>query len=349
MEKYITFLTIILILIFSILYLVILNIKDANKDIRNLSFKIISTQLLIATASIMILANIFWPYKIIERNFNLQIFLFILFGIGSVFLIKEISQKNKADETIKNLIKQLSKNNANIQNMAQQKSEFISLASHQLRAPLSNMLGYSSMLLEEEYGELPPKIKGVVERIYKSGILMNTLVNDFLNVSRIEKGYIKYNLERFDLRGLLQEKISNYIETAKEKGIEIKTNLNLDKKVFVKGDVIKSKQIIDNILDNALKYTPRGEVEIKLTEQKGFGLIAVRDTGIGISTEMKNKLFKKFIRSDEAFKIDISGSGLGLYVASSMIKVMGGKIWAISEGKNKGATFFISMPLAKEN
>lgn len=342
-------LTVILTLIFSLLYIISLNIKQCNKELSSLNFKNIGFQLLIAAVWIIILSNIFWPNIILEKNTTFQLVLFVLSVLIGIFLIKNIYKETDADKNVEILINKIYKNNNTIQKMNEQKIEFVSLASHRLRGPLANIIGFSSMILEGEYGETSPKIKSATEKIYESSKLMNNLVSELLNVDQIEKGKVKYEIKRFDINNLLNQVSTLFIKKAHEKNLKIKIDLDLKNKIFVNADIQKIKQVIFEIMENAIKYTLKGEIKIELKEKNDSVEISIKDTGIGITKGMKNKLFKKFMRSDDAFKIDVHGSGLGLYMADSVMKSMGGKIWAESEGKNKGSIFYVSLPVYREN
>jgi signal transduction histidine kinase len=202
------------------------------------------------------------------------------------------------------------------------------------------------MILEGDYGKIPEEIRQPMNRMLKSSSSLGILVNDFLNVSRIEKGEMEYLIEDFDIMLLLSSLVPDFSIQAKEKGLVLEKKCKPGK-IIARGDVNKTRQIISNVLDNAIKYTPKGKITIDCSQGNNSVTISISDTGIGIDKNFGEEIFKKFIRNEEAIKLEVSGTGLGLYIATVMVGAMNGKIWAESEGVNKGSSFYIKLPLSK--
>jgi signal transduction histidine kinase len=224
------------------------------------------------------------------------------------------------------------------------KSEFISIASHQLRTPLSAIKGYLSMILEGSYGKLPEKVKKPMENVFVSNERLIKLVNDILSVSKIEAGEMEMNWKREDLREIIKEVISELSIKAKEKNLY----LNFEEpKEFPKIllDREKIRQVILNLVDNAIRYTQKGGVTVKLQIANGKLQIVVSDTGEGLTKEEKEKLFERFSRGTAGTKFWTEGAGLGLYIARKFMEMHNGKIWAESEGRGKGSTFYVELPM----
>jgi signal transduction histidine kinase len=231
-----------------------------------------------------------------------------------------------------------------VERISQAKSEFISIASHQLRTPLSAIKGYLSMILEGSYGNLPEKVKKPMENVYQSNERLIKLVNDILSVSKIEAGEMEMNWEREDLREITKEVISELSIKAKEKNLY----LNFEEpKEFPKVllDREKIRQVILNLVDNAIRYTQKGGVTVKLQTGNNRLQIVVSDTGEGLTKEEKEKIFERFSRGTAGTKFWTEGAGLGLYIARKFVEMHKGKIWAESEGRGKGSTFYVELPM----
>jgi signal transduction histidine kinase len=309
-------------------------------------FRSFSAQLIAFAVWISILANLFVPEHNLENNTRIGVIIFFTSVIVGIFLIRSIFREIEIERTVEQLIDKLKENNEDLKKLEQQKTEFVSVASHQLRGPISAIIGHISMMLEGDYGNLPQEFKEPTERVLKSSKSLSILVNDFLNVSRIEKGKLEYLIEDFDILTLLSSLLPDFTKDAKEKGITLEKKCDAEG-IIARGDINKTRQIFSNILENAIKYTPKGGIIIDCETTVDNITISIKDTGIGLSKDFGDQIFQKFVRDEEAIKLDVSGTGLGLYVATVMITAMNGKIWAESEGKDKGSTFYIKMPLSK--
>jgi signal transduction histidine kinase len=256
--------------------------------------------------------------------------IFLLFCIFGYLLIRSVLREIKLREEVERI--------------SQAKSEFISIASHQLRTPLSAIKGYLSMILEGSYGNLPEKVKRPMENVYQSNERLIKLVNDILSVSKIEAGEMEMNWEKEDLREIIKEVISELSIKAKEKNLYLKFE---EPKEFPKIllDREKIRQVILNLVDNAIRYTQEGGVTVKLQIANGKLQIVVSDTGEGLTKEEKEKLFERFSRGTAGTKFWTEGAGLGLYIARRFVEMHKGRIWAESEGRGKGSIFYVELPM----
>lgn len=225
------------------------------------------------------------------------------------------------------------------------KNEFISMASHQLRGPLAAIKGYVSLLIEGDYGNVPKEFIEPLDIIFKSTDSLAKTVSDFLDISRIEQGEMKFYLKDFNLVDLVNEVVMELSPNI-NRHLELKIKIPKDT-LIVHEDKTKIKQVLINLIDNSNKYTKSGWMEIGLKKNTAETVLFwVKDSGVGISKETLPLLFKKFSRAKDAHSANILGTGLGLYVAKKILDVREGKIWAESEGEGKGAQFYVELRLA---
>jgi PAS domain S-box-containing protein len=237
------------------------------------------------------------------------------------------------------------------------KTEFVSLASHQLRTPLTAINWYVEMLQSGDAGKLNLKQKKYLEEIYQDSGRMVKLVNDLLNISRIETGRLKIEPELVDLALLITD-IIHEIEpwsTGLHREIVFKTSkIPLP---MIPVDKTLMRQVIHNIITNAVRYSPESKnpINVSLEKKTGEYLIGVSDDGIGIPKEVQGKIFEKFFRADNARGVEGGGSGIGMYISKSIVEASGGKIWFKSPTLFKkvedkevgyGTTFYLSIPIS---
>ncbi len=247
------------------------------------------------------------------------------------------------EKQVKKRTMELTVANARLQELDKLKSEFLSFASHQLRSPLTAIKGYASLILEGTYGKIDKKAQEPVDRIFQSSNALASMVEDFLNISKIEQGGMKYDFQMTDFKKLVETVIAEQEPNVKNRKLELKFEAQKGINYDVKIDAGKIKQVIMNLVDNSVKYTPKGSVSLLLRETDHALQLEIRDTGIGFNKETLPKLFAKFSREKNANKINIQGSGLGLYLAKEIIEAHHGKIWAQSQGEGKGASFFVEL------
>ncbi len=238
--------------------------------------------------------------------------------------------------------------NAKLTKLDAAKTEFLSIASHQLRTPLSIIRGYVTMMQEGAFGKTTERQGEVVVKIRSSTESMIELVNQLLSVSRIESGRTTVEINRMHVVPLCKE-VKDFLSLrAKERGLTL--TCDTPKMAMVLGDTAKVKEVITNLVENALKYTDKGFVRVKFFDEPQFVRVEVQDSGNGLTKEDIGKLFQKFSRAASSAVNGAAGTGLGLYVCKRLIEAMGGEIWASSAGRGKGSVFAFRLkkaPLGK--
>lgn len=241
---------------------------------------------------------------------------------------------------------QLVKNTFEIELANEQKSELMSFATHEIRTPITVMRGYASMLLDGDRGVISKEVRDLLQKIMISGNDVVTLLSQYLDKSKIELGQIEYVPSKFDVGQLINEILATFQVHAEQKGIMLTHDVPLSRKHFIYADQGRVKEVLTNIIDNSIKYTPTGSIIISVKSENSHVIIKVADTGVGIAKETIPMLFKEFSRADLQ-KVNSLGSGIGLYLAKTFTEAQKGEVWVESEGKDKGAQFYIKFPEAK--
>jgi signal transduction histidine kinase len=224
----------------------------------------------------------------------------------------------------------------------QMKDDFVSMAAHELRSPLTAIRGYIDIVKDSP--ELSEKNKGFLGRVDQSARQLNTLVGDILDVARLQEGRMSFSYSSVDATDALSAVVESFTHPAEEKGLTLTYERTPLPPIRVDPD--RFRQVIINLVGNAIKYTPKGGVKVAAGVEGETVVIRVSDTGMGISAEEQKKLFQKFyrIRTDETR--DITGTGLGLWITASIVRTMKGSI-SVESIKGKGSDFIVSFPVAR--
>jgi len=251
----------------------------------------------------------------------------------------------KLEKEVGRRTKELQEAYEELKKLDKAKSEFISIASHQLRTPLTAVKGYISMMQEGTYGKMPEKMEKPLDNIYTSNERLIKLVNDLLNVSRIEAGRMEMKSEKISLEQMISSVVEELSSVAKGKKVYLKWEKPKEPLPKISIDRDKMRQVIMNVIDNAIRYTEKGGVTVKVKELDDKIQIITSDTGVGLTKSELTKMFESFSRGAAGTRLYTEGVGLGLYVARRFTEAHGGKIWAESKGKGKGSTFYIELPI----
>jgi len=254
--------------------------------------------------------------------------------------LSENLQEKVAEQT-----KELKDAYEKLKKLDEAKSEFISMASHQLRTPLTVIKGYLSMILEGDYGKLSQKMGKSLKNVFVSNERLIKIVNDLLNISRVELGKMELEKTRIQIENLIQSCSEEMKTEAEKKNLNLIYKKPKTKLPKLNIDELKIRQVITNLIDNAIRYTKKGKIEISPVKKKNSILIKINDTGEGLTKEEQQHIFEGFTRGSAGIDFFIEGAGLGLYVAKKYLDLHQGKMWAESSGKGKGSTFYVEIPV----
>ncbi len=229
----------------------------------------------------------------------------------------------------------------------QMKTEFVSLSAHQLRTPLSAIKWTLRMILDGDLGKITKEQRDFLQKTYLSNERMIDLINNLLNVARIEEGRYLYKLSLYRIEDIVQSVINSYKEETKRRKISLGFRKPKEKIPKLKMDVEKMNLAIQNLIDNAIRYTPSGgEVTVSLESDKKEIEFEVKDSGVGIPQNQQERVFSRFFRGANVMRMETEGAGLGLFITRNIIEAHGGKIWFESK-ENKGTTFYFTLPLKR--
>ena len=254
----------------------------------------------------------------------------------------ELKQWGKdMEKRVEKRTEELEHANLKLQELDRLKSMFIASMSHELRTPLNSIIGFTGIILQEMSGEINEEQRKQLTLVKNSGSHLLNLINDVIDISKIEAGKVEITIEEFDLSVLAQEIKDSFAVAVDKKGLKL--SLETPPTLLLESDERRVKQILVNFISNAIKFTDRGEIEIKLVKKDKTAEISVRDTGLGVKKEDMNKLFKDFSRIPIKDRT-IEGTGLGLYLSKKIADLLGGGIKAESEF-GKGSIFTLILPL----
>lgn len=273
----------------------------------------------------------------------------VAISVKNASSFEEIRRFNiKLTEEVRRATANLRHANERLKELDKLKDEFVSIASHELRTPMAAIKSFLWMALAGKAGHMPAKMREFVQRSYDSTERLINLVNDMLNVSRIEAGRVSVNLAKTDLHALAKDVVAEMKGRAAELHVNLKIASPDDQHVWAIADGDKIKEVLLNFVGNSLKFTPpKGTVTISWTQQDDLISTHVTDTGVGISKDGLEHLFEKFGLMQGSYRTNkpsTQGTGLGLYICKSIIELHQGKVSATSEGEGKGATFTFALP-----
>ena len=239
--------------------------------------------------------------------------------------------------------------------LQRERNEFVSTASHEMRTPVAAVEGYLSMATNPKLAQIDARAKDYIEKAHQASLHLGKLFQDLLSVTKLEDRRLQDNITVFSLTDLLRTTVDNMALLAQAKGLVLTLATEqasheravLTPLAEVEADKDRIQEVISNLIDNAIKYTPQGSITAKLTTDENNAIVSVTDTGIGISPEDQKHLFEKFYRVNSSMTREIGGTGLGLYISRNLIEHYGGKLY-VESTPSKGSTFSFTLPLAKD-
>ncbi len=242
-----------------------------------------------------------------------------------------------------NIMEDINAANEKLKSLDKAKDEFLSVVSHELKTPITPMKAYLEMLIDKDLGKLNPRQEKSLRIIHRNIGRLKLLIDDLLDITRLETGRMRLNFKKRDIRKLIRNVISEMKTTAKEKNIDLSSELGM--LPYVEADSDRLIQVLTNLINNALKFTPSGgSIKISAAHKDNRVIVSVKDTGIGISEKHLPQIFKKFYQVDSSLKRKYSGTGLGLSICRGIIDQHNGDIWIESE-LNKGTIAYFSLPI----
>ncbi len=235
---------------------------------------------------------------------------------------------------------------AQLRELDRLKSSFLANMSHELRTPLNSILGFADVMLEELDGPLTENMQNDLGLIYKNGQHLLHLINDVLDMAKIESGKMNLNIEKFNLQEIIEEVTSITAPLASEKNLALFIEEDSDHEVEVNADKIRLRQVMINLVNNAIKFTEKGRISIHVAREENNVLITVKDTGIGIPVDHLESVFQEFTQVDTSTTRKVGGTGLGLPISRRLIQMHGGRLWVESTGVNgEGSSFYVFLPI----
>jgi signal transduction histidine kinase len=309
---------------------------------RAFNAKLLATSALVWALCILIASQFLFVKE--PTNFvlvGITLALAIIFGN---VLVRSVRREVEQREKLQVLTEQLQKANTQLQDLSRFKTQLLSLASHQIKAPLAAIKGYISLMLEGGYGAVPENLQKPLNAMQHSANGLVDLVTSLLDLRKIDEGKMEYAFERTDVAEMVRDVVEELGMLAREKKLAL-TLSGADAPIFVRADRTKLRQVAQNLVDNAIKYTPSGSVSVAVTREGRFVTCTVSDSGLGMAPGLLPRLFDEFTR-DQRVQHTIRGTGLGLYIAKRIIEAHGGDIRADSTGEGQGSRFWFTLPTA---
>ncbi len=303
-----------------------------------LNTKVVAATFLIFVLAVLSFAEIIFSTTLTLILFRSGIFLMVL-GLG-ILLIRTVLREVQQRELIEQQEKSLEIANARQENL-------LHFISHEVKGYFTRSAAAFAAITEGDYGAISPELKTLSSTALAETRKGVETVMEILDAGNFKKGTVKLAHEPFDLKVSLEKTITDFQPAAQGKHLTLDASVPTDTSFTVVGDEPQlRKHVIGNLIDNAIRYTPQGSVQISLSQNGTTILFTVRDTGVGITPEDMGRLFTEGGRGTESVKINVHSTGYGLFIAKSIVEQHGGRIWAESQGAGKGTTFFVELPAA---
>lgn len=317
-----------------VLFLMILSYMIIS--LKTFNIKIIGTQMLVIGVWFLVFALLFIQKIEFVRLLTVAT-LVMLLAIG-YFLVKSVKREIEAKEKIEKLAGELQVANEGQANL-------IHIINHQLKGYLNKArMVFDALLTDTDYGPVAEPAKPLLKEGFDSVTEGVNFVTDFLNASNIERGTYKFDKQPSDMKAIVLSVADKQKGMAENKGLSFNLSIE-DGDYNLRGDKTQLEQAVRNLIDNSIRYTPKGSIKLQLTKSNNKILLKIEDTGIGISNELKPKLFTKGGRDENSLKVNVNSTGFGLSFVKGVIEAHKGRVWAESAGPNQGSTFYMELPV----
>jgi signal transduction histidine kinase len=298
---------------------------------RLLNVKAIATEIIVFIILSITLVQIVLSQTTIQFTFNS--ILFCAFLITGIFLIKSVLLEVEQREKLARL-------NIDLQNAIQQRESLMHLINHKVKGSFTHTKYIFAGILDGMFGTITPEIKKMAELGLEADDNGVKTIDLILNASNLQKDTVKYDMKPVDLKEMALKTITEKKNEAEKKRLKIETEIGEDN-YMVNGDIFWLKEVVDNLIENSIRYTKEGEIKIGLKKENNKILFSVKDTGVGIIPEDKKNLFTEGGRGKDSVKTNVESTGYGLYTVKLVVEAHHGKVWAESEGEGKGSEFFV--------
>lgn len=238
------------------------------------------------------------------------------------------------------LNKQVESLNKDLQNLLQQRESLMHLINHKVKGSFTHSKYIFAGLLDGTFGEISPEVRKMAQMGLDSDNMGVRTIDLILNAANLQKGTVNYEMKPVDLKELILKILEDKKETIEKKGLTLETNIGAEK-YMMNGDIFWLKEVVSNLIDNAVNYTEKGKIITSLAKKDSKILFTVKDTGIGITEEDKKNLFTEGGRGKESVKVNVDSTGYGLYSVKLIVEAHKGRVWAESKGKGEGSEFYV--------
>ncbi|HLD60601.1 MAG TPA: ATP-binding protein [Patescibacteria group bacterium] len=325
--------------LYALIFLVMTAVAILKYHLFNI--KLIATEALITILMLILLFEGLLSGSLITIIFKTSFA--ILVGIIGILLLRSVKKEVQQRQELAELATSLEKANLSLQELDRQKTDFLSIAAHQLRTPLSIINGYVELIREGAYGKVQKKTVEILDNMDKSNGHLVKLVDEFLDITRIEQGRTKFALKSSSLTSIIDGVVQELAGSAKQKELKILWKKPSEAYTVLCDDE-KIRHVVFNFIDNAIKYSEKDGITIGVAREEGGVAVRVSDHGIGFDKTDEVNLFQKFYRGSNVKGTNVNGTGLGLYVCKKFVEGHTGRIWAKSAGLGKGSEFGFWIP-----
>lgn len=308
------------------------------------NIKVITTEIFSSLIVIILLAQLFLATT--TAAVIITTLILIMVAVFSYLLIQSVYREVEMREEVQRLARELADKNIKLTELDKLKSQFLSIATHELRTPITIVRNFVALMIDGTYGKVPAAAEDAARQVFERVTDMAHSVDTYLNVSRIEQGKISYSFAPGDITHLVQLAVQGLKANADKKKLALTCTIVPGAETLTAQiDSPKITEVLVNLIDNSIKYTPVGTVAVTVEKVGKRAKVTIKDTGVGMTEKTKANLFKLFSPGEDSKKINPASTGVGLYVSLAHVQAHKGLLTALSDGQGKGSTFILEIPL----